>query len=216
MADSVTVADLPDGFDVYGAYDDGSYANLNAAKARFPDKTVLAFTVFAIDHFGDCLDVENGDATPAQAPGWVQARRAAGHGGPLVYCSEALWPTVKACFDNAKVAQPGYIIAGYPGSVGANLYPGSVGHQWIDRGPYDESVVADYLPGIDPAPSPPPEPPTPKENDTMTTWSDLKSDGTEALRHVTAVVNGKAYHWWQPPGGNATGPKWSVEELPTP
>ncbi len=29
-----------------------------------------------------------------------------------------------------------------------------VGHQWIDHGPYDESIVVDYLPGIDPNPSP--------------------------------------------------------------
>jgi hypothetical protein len=160
MADSVTVADLPEGFDVYGCYDDGLYNNAAACKARFPDKTILIFTVFAQDEIGDCLDVEDGDATPAEAPGWISRRRQAGHPGPLVYCSESLWATVRAQFLAQHVPEPGYIVAGYPGSAGpAGMYPPpAVGHQWIDRGPYDESVLVDYLPGIDPAPDPPQSP----------------------------------------------------------
>jgi hypothetical protein len=158
-ADSVTPSNLPPGFDLYGGYNDGLYNNVAAIQARFPGKTVVHFTVFARDNIGDCLDVEQGDATPQQAPGWVQNRRNAGHGGPLVYCSESLWPQVRQAFVDAGVPEPGYWIAGYPGSVGQALYPGSVAHQWIDRGPYDESIVVDYLPGIDPAPSPAPNPP---------------------------------------------------------
>ena len=161
MADSVTVANLPDGFDLYGCYDDGLYNNVAECKTRFPNKPIVVFTVFASDNFGDCLDVETGDATSAQAPGWIGWRRKAGHLGPLIYCSESLWATVRAQFMAQNVPEPGYIVAGYPGSAGpAGMYPPpAVGHQWIDRGPYDESVMVDYLPGIDPVPVPIPIPP---------------------------------------------------------
>ena len=167
MADSVTPANLPEGFDLYAGYVDGLYANIPAIRARFPGRTVVQIVVFASHDAGDCLDVEQGDATPAQAPGWVQRRRAAGHAGPLVYCSESVWPQVRQAFQSAGVPEPGYWVAGYPGSVGPNLYPGSVGHQWRDVGPYDESVMVDYLPGIDPAPVPDPVPPVIYPGDTV-------------------------------------------------
>lgn len=164
MADSINPLDCPPGFDLYGGYDDGAWPDAAAIAARFPGKTVIRFTVNPADNEGDCIDVENGDANPQQAPGWIVRRRQAGHGGPLVYCSEAVWPTVRACFNQQDVSEPSYFIAGYPGSVGPNLYPGPcVGHQWIDRGPYDESVVVDYLPGIDPAPTSAPSTPSHEE-----------------------------------------------------
>ena len=210
-ADSVTPANLPAGFDLYGGYDDGLYNNINAIKAMYPTKTVIHFTVFASDNFGDCLDVENGDATPAQAPGWIKMRRAAGHGGPLVYCSEAAWSQVRQAFQSAGVPEPGYWIAGYPGSVGDALYPGSIAHQWVDYGPYDESIVVDYLPGIDPPPS---GGDVPLPTDVVATWSvpgtdgaayfDLHADGglfayggavpTE-LEYVACGNDGSRYHF---------------------
>lgn len=150
MADSVTVASLPVGMDLYAAYADGRYANLAAVRARFPAKTVISIAVSAADNEGDCLDVEQGDATPAQAPGWVQRRRANGHGGPLVYCSEATWPSVRAAFAAQGVPAPDYWVAGYPGAEGDAIPQGAIGHQWIDHGGWDESVMVDYLPGIDP------------------------------------------------------------------
>ena len=210
-ADSVTPANLPPGFDLYGGYDDGNYNNVNAIKAMYPNKTVIHFTVFASDNFGDILDVENGDATPAQAPGWVKMRRAAGHGGPLVYCSEATWSQVRQAFQSAGVPEPGYWIAGYPGSVGHALYPGSIAHQWIDYGPYDESIVVDYLPGIDPVPSGGGDVPLP--TDVVDSWSvpgtdggshfDLHADGglfaygcdPNQLEYVACGNDGSRYHF---------------------
>ena len=153
-ADSVTVANLPEGLPLYGAYVNGLYQNYQECKARFPHATVIGISINATP-VGDCLDVERFDAQPFQAPEWVRARRAAGHQGPLVYCSESTWPQVVQAFEDAQIPQPGYWIAGYPGSVGAGqLYVGAEGHQFIDHGPYDESVFVDYLVGIDPMPVP--------------------------------------------------------------
>lgn len=168
MADSTSVSNLPTGFDLYAGYDDGAWPDAAAIAAKFPGKTVIRITVFPWDNKGDCLDVESGDATPAQAPAWVANRRAAGHGGPLVYCSWSLLPQVQVAFANAHVAPPGYWVAGYPAPDGDAIPPGTVGHQWIDRGPYDESIMVDYLPGIDPKPNPTPPPkPVPYPGDNV-------------------------------------------------
>lgn len=202
MADSVTVADLPTGFDLYAGYEDGNYTNTAAIQVRFPGQTVVSITVNPSFDGGIVLDVENGDATPVQAPAWVLMRRKSGV-DPTVYCSEAMWPGVQQAFANAGVPAPHYWIAGYPGSVGEALYPGSVAHQWIDRGPYDESIVADYWPGVDPIPS---TPPTKEENDTVF----VLIIGPQT--HVYAVVNGVVGHWWQLTAGPDY--SWHPEQLP--
>jgi hypothetical protein len=206
MADSVTVANLPDGFDVYGGYTDGLYANMTALRTRFPDKPLIGFTVFATDNFGDCLDVEQGDASPAEAPPWIILRRQAGHPGPLVYCSESIWAEVRRAFTDQGVPEPSYIVAAYPGSVGpGGMYPPpSVGHQWKDWGPYDESVLVDYLPGIDPVP-PVPIPHT--EEDMLTSFV----DGTQ--QHVFRLnADQSVTHWWYDHGAPDKG--WQKQSLP--
>jgi hypothetical protein len=201
MADSVNPTSLPAGMDLYGAYDDGSYNNVVAVRQRFPSATVIAITVLASDNMGDCLDVENGDATPQDAPAWVQKRRLAGHLGPLVYCSEAIWPEVRLAFSNAGVLAPGYWIAAYPG-IGPVIYPGAIGHQFIDHGAWDESVMVDYLPGIDPAPLP--SAPDPKEKNVTSIVDD---DGN--LHVFCASPTEHLYEFVQPKvGGN-----WSVTDI---
>lgn len=154
MADSVSVGSLPAGFPVYGGYVDGAWPNADEIAAAHPGATVVRFCTNPRNDLGDCLDIESGDATPADAPGWVTRRRASGHLGPLVYFSEASRGDVATAFINAGVDQPPAIVAAYPGAGAVLQQPGDAGHQWIDHGPYDESVVLDYLPGIDPAPSP--------------------------------------------------------------
>ena len=159
MGDAIYLANLPTGLDLYAGYDDGNWPDAASIAAAFPGKTVMRITVFPNDNLGDCLDVENGDATPASAPGWTIRRRLAGHGGPLNYCSWSALPALRAQYSAQKVPEPAYWIAGYPAPDGDAIptVPGCtiVGHQWIDHGNWDESVMVDYLPGIDPAPVPP-------------------------------------------------------------
>jgi hypothetical protein len=146
MADSVTAADLPVGYDLYAGYVNGLYANMAQIERRFPNSKVIGISV-TIQNNGTVLDVENGDATPFQAPSWVEMRRQAGI-VPWVYCSESVWPSVIQAFSAQGIAPPLYWIAAYPGP-GPVLYPGSIAHQWADQGLYDESVVADFIPGVD-------------------------------------------------------------------
>lgn len=119
--------------------------------ARFPNAVRVEIAVFASTNAGHVLDVEIGDATPAQAPGWVLKRRAAGV-DPTIYCNLSTWPAVQAAFKAAGVREPHYWIAHY--GAGANIPAGAVAVQYADPaghsgGNYDISAVADYWPGVD-------------------------------------------------------------------
>lgn len=151
MYDSVSPLAIPVGAEMVAGYVDGHYRWSQADWDRFPNAVKVRIAVHPETNDGHVLDVEQGDATPLQAPGWAQMRRAAGQ-DPSVYCSYGVWGAVQAAFTRAGVAQPHYWIAAYPGP-GAVLYPGSVAHQYRDTGfngeNVDVSVVADFWPGVD-------------------------------------------------------------------
>lgn len=151
MYDSTAPFAIPPTAAMVAGYVDGRYVWSPAAWARFPNAVKVRIAVFASTNDGHVLDIETGDATPAQAPGWVQRRRAAGI-DPSVYCNLSLWPAVRAAFHAANVAEPHYWVAGYPGG-GAVIPAGAIAHQYADPatsgGQWDLSVVADYWPGID-------------------------------------------------------------------
>lgn len=153
MYDAVTPSAIPTDATLVAGYVDGAYAWSNADWARFPQSVKVRIAVFPHTNDGHVLDVEQGDATPAQAPGWVAMRRAAGV-DPTIYCSESAWSSVIAAFDAAGIAHPHWWVAAYPGG-GAVIPAGAVAHQYADPpgsgGNFDISVVADYWPGIDPA-----------------------------------------------------------------
>jgi hypothetical protein len=149
MYDAVTPGNVPASVTLVAGYGDGYYDNVAAFKARFPHATVVEIAVSSKDDLGTVLDVENGDAVPTEAPGWVQRRRAAGV-IPTVYCNSSTWPLVQEAFRAAGVAEPNYWLASYDGDP--TIPAGAVAKQYADPGPYDLSSVADYWPGVDPTP----------------------------------------------------------------
>lgn len=152
MYDSINASQIPRDADLVAGYVDGRYAWSEADWELFPNATRVRIAVFPTTNDGHVLDCENGDAETAQCPAWVLTRRAAGV-DPTIYCSYTMWPSARAAFSTAGVAQPHWWIAGYPTPVDADgnpvIPPGAIAHQWVDRGPYDESIVADYWPGVD-------------------------------------------------------------------
>lgn len=120
--------------------------------ALFPGAIKVQIVKKASTDAGHVLDVEVGDATPTEAPGWVLMRRAAG-ADPTVYCNASTWPAVRAAFQAARVAEPHWWIAKYDGDP--TIPAGAVAKQYRgDVAPgYDVSSVADYWPGVDPAPA---------------------------------------------------------------
>lgn len=154
MYDSTNASNIPVDAAIVAGYINGPYAWAEADWARFSHAIKVRIATLASVNDGDVLDVENTDATPEQAPGWVAMRRSAtGSRQKTVYMSESAWDAVREAFMVQRIPEPEYWVAAYPGP-GAVLYPGSVAHQYANSqtsgGDYDLSVVADHWPGVDP------------------------------------------------------------------
>lgn len=146
-------ATFPQPVDYVGGYVDGNWPDADRISLLHPTARPIRFTAIpgsATALSATVADCEKGDYSAAQAAQFAKTKLAWGV-VPGVYCSESVWSDVKtACFlIGVNVAQVDWLIAGYPGSVGAgNLYPGAVGHQYNDAGTYDEWVILDgWIPG---------------------------------------------------------------------
>lgn len=157
MYDSVNPSAIPSNATMVAGYADGLYANVPAMKARFPHATIVSIAVRWTTR-AQVLDVETGDATPAQAVQWCTQTMADKSNHELtVYCNTSMWPSVRAAFKAAGVTEPNYWVAQYDNNP--SIPAGAVAKQYIgDYNGYDRSVVADYWPGVDPAPAPAPAP----------------------------------------------------------
>ena len=151
MHDAVQASRIPPGATMVAGYCDTIRIPqwTHADWARFPGAVQVRIAKKASTNDGHVLDVELGDATPAQAPGWVQMRRRAG-ADPTVYCNSSTWPAVRAAFRAAGVAEPHYWIARYDGNPA--IPQGAIAKQYINTAFYDVSSVADYWPGVDSGP----------------------------------------------------------------
>jgi hypothetical protein len=177
---------IPTDAQLVAGYVDGDYAWSSADWARFPHSVHVPIAVHSGTDAGIVLDVEAGDATPAESVGWVQTRRRAG-ADPTVYCSRSVWPSVRAAFQAAKVAEPHYWIADYDGDTA--IPAGAVAHQYESGAHWDLSSVADYWPGVDPAATPAPEPDS--EEEEMSTTSNAGRAGLSwpaGSRHIVQVT----------------------------
>jgi len=157
MYDSVTPTNIPVWARMVAGYVNGRYKWSDAAWARFPNAVKVGISVRSYWYEGHVLDVEPGDATPAEAPEWANIRRVAGV-DPTIYCNRSTLPLVQEAFRSAGIKQPNYWIA--TASKQPVLYPGAVAAQyWLDvqpqgfPGTVDISIVDDYWPSVDPAPS---------------------------------------------------------------
>lgn len=168
MYDSVRVDGIPADAKVVAGYVDGLYANVGTLQRRFPNAVVVRIAVFAHTNDGHVLDVEQGDATPSEAVGWVKNRRLAG-ADPSVYCNSGVWPAVRKAFKDAGIPEPHYWIAQWDRIQ--QIPSGAVAKQFTNGPDYDTSIVADYWPGVDsnynPRPVPSPAFYTVKSGDTL-------------------------------------------------
>jgi hypothetical protein len=185
---------FPDAAKVAG-YVNGTYAWSQAEWDLFPHAGHVTISVRASDRVGDVLDVENGDATPAEAAAWIEARHAAGLYRPTVYCSLSVVPAVRAA--------TGHLILGVDYDIWVALYDNSTtpppvpglpaasyaAKQYRNRADCDISVVYDpEWPHRQPAhPAPIPAP--------------ARASGTSV----------KAQFDWQPVDG-ARGYRWQARD----
>ena len=116
---------FPDAAKVAG-YANGTYAWSQAEWDLFPHADHVTISVRAEWHVGDVLDVETGDATPAEAAGWIEARHAAGLFRPTIYCSLSVVPAVRQA--------TGHLILGVDYDI------------WVAK--YDRSPSEPAVPGL--------------------------------------------------------------------
>jgi hypothetical protein len=162
--DAIDPASIPAGIPApqyVGGYINGEWPSYQAMRARFPSAipfSISADPLAANSLSAVCSDMEQGDYSPEQAADAAAAKITAGW-VPATYCSFSDWhDAMEACTEiDILPSQVDWLIAAYPG-IGPVLYPGSPGHQWVDRGSYDQWVIEDgWLPGRPIHPRPVPE-----------------------------------------------------------
>ena len=95
MYDSVTPAAIPVDAEMVAGYVNGHYEWRPQDWDRFPKAVKVHITIMAVNEAG-VLDIETGDASPQQAPGWVKARQQSGLKRPTLYVNRSNAETVIA------------------------------------------------------------------------------------------------------------------------
>ena len=149
MFDSVNVQEIPSlantNRDAVAGYVDGLFRNEQEVIAHDPQAHHLSIAVFATD-VADCLDIENGDATPEQAPAWWHHATMHGIWRPCLYASLSVIPDVVHHLEAAGIHRSSYRLwsAHYTGQP--HVEPGTDATQWTDRAlgrNLDESLCLD-------------------------------------------------------------------------
>lgn len=86
MYDSVNPDVIPAGAKAVAGYVGGRWPTFPTVTRLFPNAHHLSIAVSAVED-ADCLDIEQGDASIAEAPGWVKRQQARGVKRPVVYTS---------------------------------------------------------------------------------------------------------------------------------
>jgi hypothetical protein len=170
MFDAIDIAQIPVGPAAVGAYVDGRWPTAAAAAARFPHARILTIAA-SPEHDAEALDIEIGDATPADAPAWHERQRKRGVQRPCLYASAGLMqagviPALQAAgIPRAEVRLWSAHFAGRhicgPSTCG-ELSIDADGTQWTDMAfgrDLDQSLLlADFFTATAPKPGPSPAP----------------------------------------------------------
>lgn len=150
MYDSDVPSAIPGGVPAAGYCDGYAAAAWNGPYGFGRFTNPIRIAVFASTNDGHALDVENGDATPAQAPAWVRRRLAAGVARPWVYCNRSNRGAVENALRAAGLTadQVALWVATLDGTqtVPAGFYPVAAvqfANSALSGGHYDLSIVND-------------------------------------------------------------------------
>jgi peptidoglycan hydrolase-like protein with peptidoglycan-binding domain len=181
MFDDITVSALPSGQDyAYGGYTGGHWPTFRQLQHAFPGHRLFSIAVSSGDD-GDGLDIEKGDASIADAPGWYERQVARGVWRPGLYTSASNMAALERTMAAHHVERRAYRLwsAHYthkahlcsPRSCGYGLSEAD-GTQWTDRAlglPLDRSILLpDFFDGRpSPVPAPVPAPAGPSWEEVM-------------------------------------------------
>lgn len=206
MFDSVDVSTVPrDPFAIAG-YTAGRWPTFIPLRKAFPSAHTVSIAISARYH-ADCLDVEPGDATPGEVPGWVHADERAGYRKPCVYSDWSEWTSqIRPVLERAGIrrSQVWEWDAFYNGVP--HIDPGFDGTQWTDRAygrNLDESLVVRaflsiaHPPVVEPKPHPKPAPnpkPNPKLAPLIHRRAELRADLNRRRCRVSPYHGRGRYH----------------------
>lgn len=108
MFDDVVVSLLPSGTSyAYAGYVNGLWPTFPELKAKFPGHHLLDISVFSSGN-ATCLDIENGDATIDDAPGWYERQVARGVYRPVFYTQASNLKALEQKMASVHVGRIGY------------------------------------------------------------------------------------------------------------
>jgi hypothetical protein len=172
MYDSNVLDDIPADARIAASYGTGPYAvNIGQFIQRFPSVPRVLIDITGEDPQGcSVLDVENGAATPADAPAWIRDRLRTAGNYAIVYCALDTMSSVMGATGDLIhgkdywfwIANPEWDFA--TAQSYADNTPGVIGvqYQWPGYGSpghYDVSVITANWWHADPAPVTVPKPP---------------------------------------------------------
>jgi hypothetical protein len=130
MYDSVTIDTVPNDPPAVAGYVGGSWPTFHPLRQKFPKAYHLSIAVNAGED-ADCLDVETGDASPAQVPAWVRRQHGRGVKRPVLYANSSTMPSVLSALHGIPRDKFRVWTAHYTHT--AHIEPGSDATQWTDK-----------------------------------------------------------------------------------
>jgi len=145
MYDSTNVDNIPGDAEAVAGYINGAFANFDALVKRFPHAKHLSISVNSGGD-ADCLDIETGDATPADAPAWVRKQHARGIKRPVVYANTSTMPAVIEALTRDDIKRDEYLVWTAHYTNEAHVEDGSDATQYEDHDElYDVSLCHSYF-----------------------------------------------------------------------
>jgi hypothetical protein len=174
MADSIYASDLPSGWDAYAGYVGGSWPDYDPICERFPalhaQGRIVPVAVNASER-ARILDVENGDASPADAGPWLKWMLSLGVRLPGCYGDEASMSEIRNSIAAAGIDGAEHVLWVAEWNGQPRVPGGYEAHQWLAHGPdwenFDQNACsAEFFAGVLPLP------PLPHRNSSHYDWFD--------------------------------------------
>lgn len=149
MFDSITVKEIPrlasTSHEAVAGYVGGSWPTYHEIVRLFPSDRHLSIAVNASED-AECLDVESGDAIPAQVPDWVRRQHGRGVRRPCIYSNLSEMGAVKEQLQAAGIPRSAVRLWVADWTYVAHIPEGYDACQWTDHAMgrnLDESLCAD-------------------------------------------------------------------------
>lgn len=131
MWDAIEISQIPANPQAVAGYVGGQWPTWSSLVKAFPRASVLSIAVNSSED-ADCLDIENGDAVPSDAPAWYARQKARGVARPCFYANTSTMPAVLAALNGGHVARSKYRVWTAHFTHAAHIEPGSDATQWTD------------------------------------------------------------------------------------